>query len=181
MEKKDNAKKNEERVWGWVFAGLIVLICCLWLLYWQLTERWIDCQEQRGLFGDSFGGLNALFAGLAFAGVIVALFMQRKELKLQREELTKSTEALQVSSASSKKNLNLQKTIAQVSALDALVRTNLEQVERYERKIAQGGTLAGLGAKELPIKLQKALKNFEIHAGKLKEKEMELENIHSQE
>ena len=40
-----------------------------------------------GLFGDSFGAVNALFSGLAFAGVIYAIILQRKELQLQREEL----------------------------------------------------------------------------------------------
>ena len=43
--------------------------------------------ECRGQFGDSFGALNALFAGLAFAGVIYAIILQKKELGLQRDEL----------------------------------------------------------------------------------------------
>lgn len=43
--------------------------------------------EERGQFGDSFRVVNALFAGLAFAGVILAILLQQKELKLQREEL----------------------------------------------------------------------------------------------
>ena len=43
--------------------------------------------ECRGQFGDSFGAINALFAGLAFAGVIYAIILQKKELGLQRDEL----------------------------------------------------------------------------------------------
>jgi hypothetical protein len=34
-----------------------------------------------------FGAVNALFSGLAFAGVVFALLVQRVELQLQREEL----------------------------------------------------------------------------------------------
>lgn len=34
-----------------------------------------------------FGAVNALFSGLALAGVVVAIFMQSRELKLQRDEL----------------------------------------------------------------------------------------------
>lgn len=34
-----------------------------------------------------FGGLNALFSGFAFLGIIVTILMQRKELELQRREL----------------------------------------------------------------------------------------------
>lgn len=40
-----------------------------------------------GLFGDSFGMLNAAFSGLAFAGLVIAILMQREELQLQGEEL----------------------------------------------------------------------------------------------
>lgn len=34
-----------------------------------------------------FGGVNALFSGFAFAGVIYAIFLQKSELSLQRREL----------------------------------------------------------------------------------------------
>lgn len=34
-----------------------------------------------------FGGLNALYSGLAFAGIIYTILLQREELKLQRQEL----------------------------------------------------------------------------------------------
>ena len=40
-----------------------------------------------GVAGDMFGSLTALFSGLAFAGLISTLLMQRKELEFQREEL----------------------------------------------------------------------------------------------
>ncbi|MEM1184982.1 MAG: hypothetical protein AAGI53_08250 [Planctomycetota bacterium] len=48
-----------------------------------------------GQFGDQFGATNALFAGLAFAGVIVALRWQSQELRLQREELRLTREELE--------------------------------------------------------------------------------------
>jgi uncharacterized membrane protein len=40
-----------------------------------------------GVLGDAFGVLNALFSGLAFVAVAVAILLQRHELKMQREEL----------------------------------------------------------------------------------------------
>jgi hypothetical protein len=40
---------------------------------------------ERGQFGDLFGSVNALFSGLAFAGLIYAILLQRQELSLQRE------------------------------------------------------------------------------------------------
>ena len=41
----------------------------------------------RGQLGDLFGAANSLFSGLAFAGIIFTIFLQRQELKAQRHEL----------------------------------------------------------------------------------------------
>jgi hypothetical protein len=46
-------------------------------------EKW----EIRGLVGDSFGAVNALFSGMALGGVVLAILLQREELQLQRHEL----------------------------------------------------------------------------------------------
>lgn len=43
--------------------------------------------EQYAAYGDSYGSLNTLFSGLAFAILIISMFMQREELKAQRNEL----------------------------------------------------------------------------------------------
>lgn len=37
--------------------------------------------EQRGQFGDLFGVVNALFSGLAFAGLIITIRQQHLDLK----------------------------------------------------------------------------------------------------
>jgi hypothetical protein len=50
--------------------------------YLQLPNKFRD-----GSFGDTFGSLNALFSGLAFAGVVVTLLMQRKDLTVQRRDI----------------------------------------------------------------------------------------------
>ena len=43
--------------------------------------------QDGGQFGDAFGALTSLFNGLAFAGLIITVLLQREDLKLQREEL----------------------------------------------------------------------------------------------
>jgi hypothetical protein len=48
----------------------------------------------RGQFGDIFGGVNALFTGLAFAGLIYTILLQRRELELQRDERRLTREEL---------------------------------------------------------------------------------------
>jgi hypothetical protein len=59
-------------------AGFVVLA---WALTWYLLKD----QTGRGTFGDMFGSVNAIFSGLAFVGVIYAILLQSKELKLQRK------------------------------------------------------------------------------------------------
>lgn len=44
---------------------------------------------RAGTFGDAFGTLNALFSGLAFTGVMVTLFLQRKDLSDNQDEIAR--------------------------------------------------------------------------------------------
>lgn len=66
-----------------IFAGVILI----WVVSWLGISQYFQCHEERGTFGDMFGAVNALFSGLAFAGLIITLLYQKEELKLQREEL----------------------------------------------------------------------------------------------
>lgn len=63
-------------------------------LLWQSRGQ-SDGLATLGQIGDAFGSVNALFGGLAFAGVIVALILQTLELKAQREDIRESTAALE--------------------------------------------------------------------------------------
>ena len=93
---KSNNKSSEESkndLWRTlIYAGLAVLF--IWLLSWVLIDLCISESNDRGTFGDKFGAINALFSGLAFAGLIVTLLYQKEELKLQREELAQTREEL---------------------------------------------------------------------------------------
>ena len=92
----NNNKDKEEkksRLWIWIILAIIGVIAA-WAISWWLINRNIDCPTERGTFGDMFGAVNALFSGLAFAGLIVTLLYQKEELKLQREELAQTREEL---------------------------------------------------------------------------------------
>ena len=78
--------------WLRIGVGLGCIILALWLL-WVLVWLLVADSEAAGQFGNMFGAINALFTGFALAGIVVALLMQREELKLQREELGRSSEA----------------------------------------------------------------------------------------
>lgn len=66
-------------------AIAVLIIILLWLSTYFLLK---DFQpEERGTLGDMFGTINALFSGLAFAGIIFTILLQKKELGYQRDEL----------------------------------------------------------------------------------------------
>lgn len=65
---------------------MIIMVLGLFLLNFSLIF-FISDEQIRGTFGDQFGAVNALFSGLAFAGLIYTIILQRKDLKLQRRDL----------------------------------------------------------------------------------------------
>ena len=94
--------------------------------------------DARGQFGDMFGGVNALFTGLAFAGVIYTILLQRKELELQREELRlgraelrRSAEAQIGSQKTLTEQADLLRESANLSAMTTLVNVYGRMLEPY--------------------------------------------------
>jgi len=72
--------------------GVLSMVC----LYFFLTRHVYSELSERGLFGDSFGAFNAIFAALAFTGIIIAIFLQRRELEVQQQELSDTREVLKL-------------------------------------------------------------------------------------
>lgn len=50
-------------------------------------SRYSPSLEDRGVVGDTFGSVNALFSGLALASVILAIILQRREVSFQIQEM----------------------------------------------------------------------------------------------
>lgn len=87
-----NVKKLSALLLGGVVIAVLVYGGVLIALTWPVEEISI---EKSGLFGDSFGLLTSLFSGLAFAGLIITIVMQKDELAMQREELKLQRSALE--------------------------------------------------------------------------------------
>ncbi len=79
-DKQKNKKLEFIKIW----SPLLVII--FWLLN-LATVLYFGNFKESGVFGDTFGAVNALFSGLAFAGLIYAILLQQEELSLQRNEL----------------------------------------------------------------------------------------------
>jgi uncharacterized membrane protein len=143
--------KNKDH---WLFIiGLIsvIIIVGLWSLNFYLLN---DIGEvNRGTFGDMFGSVNALFSGLAFAGIIITILLQRKELALQRNELVETRHVLKRTADAQEKSEEAMirqadnlKISAKLSALNALINHynamrlyyheigNATEMIKYERK-----------------------------------------------
>lgn len=90
---KLNNEETKSRLWIWIIIAIVGVIA-MWGLSWWGIIKFIDEPTNQGTFGDMFGAVNALFSGLAFAGLIVTLLYQKEELKLQREELKETRNEL---------------------------------------------------------------------------------------
>lgn len=97
-ENYDNSKyKAEEkktfRTFYWILGSAIAVMIAAPILIHNLSGT---NDSTRGSFGDMYGVVNALFSGLATGGVILAILLQRLDLKIQRQELRNSIEQLEL-------------------------------------------------------------------------------------
>lgn len=83
--------KGEPKLW---LLG-VILLAVVGLLVANGSWLYGKDPTTRGTFGDMFGGVNALFSGLAFSVLAFTLLLQRFELKLQREELAETRKVME--------------------------------------------------------------------------------------
>lgn len=74
--------------------GALVLISAALYLVHIWVPKFYGYPDGPGVYGDMFGVANALFSGLALAGVVLAIVLQSKELALQRQELEATREEI---------------------------------------------------------------------------------------
>jgi len=92
MDDKDVDKKSNDLKYLISFCISVAILFIIFstvliVLTWPISELSVI---KAGTFGDSFGVLTSLFSGLAFAGIISTILLQRKDLALTREELRES-------------------------------------------------------------------------------------------
>jgi DNA-binding XRE family transcriptional regulator len=121
-----------------VISILFVVGC--WLYTYSVLK---DLEStDRGTFGDMFGGVNALFSGLAFCGIIITILLQSSELRLQREEIKANRAELERTTnvqIEQGKSLNRQaenlKISAKLSAMNTLVNYYSEKASDANKTI----------------------------------------------
>lgn len=86
-------KKNKDKwlcnlLWAAAFVFLIMFVSALCVF------KCIGGWEQRGQFGDLFGVVNALFSGLAFAGLIITIRQQHQDLEYQKQAIEQTNQEM---------------------------------------------------------------------------------------
>ena len=79
---KENQEKKEYKHLKQIIIWSVVTVIVLWVIN-MVSLGYMD-SNKRGTLGDMFGAVNAIFSGLAFAGIIISLYMQRIDLKNQK-------------------------------------------------------------------------------------------------
>jgi hypothetical protein len=103
-----------------LFGGIIVL----WLLVGVIPFLFWGDLHEAAEFASAFGFVNALFAALAFGGVIWAIRLQTKELELQRLELEETRDEL-------RRSADAQTLSQQMHFLSALLAARNNVVQGY--------------------------------------------------
>lgn len=87
------------KIFGWLVAAVLlafaIYLSILLITTWPVSQLSID---NAGKFGDSFGVLTSLFTGLAFAGLLTTIYLQRSELQLNRRELEETRKEFRLQS-----------------------------------------------------------------------------------
>lgn len=121
-----------------IISSLVIVVQIIsGLVIYLSINNWND----RSSFGEMFGFANTLFSGLAFAGVIYAILLQRRELELQRRELeltrnelARTAEAQEKSETALTEQAKALSLTAQINAL-MLIPAISCQIERRRSEI----------------------------------------------
>jgi hypothetical protein len=90
--------------------GVPAVILALWVLLGLIP---FFLASQPGAFGGAFGAVNALFSGLALAGVVLAIILQTRELRSLRQQLDRQQARIDESRAASDQTARAQRDLAE--------------------------------------------------------------------
>jgi Putative phage abortive infection protein len=128
----------------WDRAGAIAgAVLATVLLLWLVLGYFASTREHPAEFGDMFGAASALFSGLAFAGLVYTIALQRSELKSQREDLAETRRELHAQTTHFEEQNRTLRQQALVSTFFQLLRLHNEIVNAIDlRAKAEGKEIA---------------------------------------
>lgn len=123
-------------------------IIAIWYLYpravgFMVGGDWVESDgyvyyQVRGLFGDQFGALSSLFSGLAFAGIIYTILLQRSDLISTRREVERQSLMSEKQAFESTLFSMLFARQELLKNLEVLDKTGMEALDALYKKILYG-------------------------------------------
>lgn len=141
MEKDlTQSKENADSSLSWwdklsnLIWGILILQGVYWLfviLYFHgegdANQHWANA----GTFGDMFGGLTCLFSGFAFAGLIVTIRQQSREIRLQIDEQKRTRDEFEAQT----KQFKAQNRLSYLQSRCDDIYRRLELISALEREV----------------------------------------------
>jgi len=148
--------KNQKNInyWFWFF---FLMFCVVGLLF--LNFAWLSQNADKGALGDLFGVSNALFSGLAFVGLVIAILQQHEEIKLNKRETDETINTF-------KKQLKIMSVSARLQALPELIEQESSYLVGLSKKYTETANDYQYVNKASP---QDVRKQIEMDRGFLKE------------
>jgi hypothetical protein len=128
---EEGSQQRSQWLWYCLIVSVIISVIVLWVVSPFVIHMLFKDWNQRGVFGDSFGAVNALFSGLALGGVIVAILLQSQELRHQREEIRMTREVQKESSVAQQGQLYMLSTTARLNALSTIVEYHMRMSDFF--------------------------------------------------
>lgn len=109
-----------------IVVAILVVITGYFLAIRSILPGWAE----RGQFGDMFGAANTFFSGLAFAALTYSLYLQRKALSHQFEELRITRDELAKQSKSQEEQVENSLRAAKINGLGAMYQALIQSCPR---------------------------------------------------
>jgi hypothetical protein len=104
-----------------LLIGLIAVVIIAWGASTAIIMFSLDSWSDRGTFGDLFGSINALFSGLAFAGLLYTIILQKQDLNLQKKEIALNRTELKKSAKAQQGQVEEMKISSKLKALNTII------------------------------------------------------------
>ena len=120
----------------------VMAVIAVAVVYFVVVTRFVP-ESDRGSFGDMFGALTSVFSGLAFAGLIYTIDLQRRELRLQRIELAATRAEMKASRKEQARSADAQNELVDMQLLSARIQGLSAVIAgRYQYASAKEGVQA---------------------------------------